>query len=210
MNPAEEVSMMFKKRFLRVAFTRLCTNFILSIPFLVFPLVLTAEEHPYSISIEWSVPNAFTSTFYQPFDGPLGLGWGGVYFDGDPHHEYGSGVMTLHQNNQLSGQDSGDEYWLESETSFFNLVLNLNFSDWLVSAMPFSVVLMEYQDKYDEKHLVSNDGYYSVPTGKQSVKEAVYYSATYPFAEIAEQHYSGGFSYNTYDRKISLVLGMRL
>jgi len=37
-----------------------------------------------------------------------------------------------------------------------------------------------------------------------------YYSVIYPFADVTKQNYSGGLSYNTYDNKISLVIGMRL
>jgi len=53
----------------------------------------------------------------------------------------------------------------------------------MVSAKPFSVDLVEYQDKFDNQQLISSDGYYSVPTGNKTTINAFNYSATYPFAD---------------------------
>ncbi len=113
--------------------------------------MVNGKENKQTISIEWSLYNAFTSTFYHPFDVPLGLGWGGVFYDSKFHHENNPGVMTLSSNKLLSDQNVGQEYWHESGTSFFNFIASINLSEWIVSAMPFSVDLVEYQDKFDNQ-----------------------------------------------------------
>ena len=65
--------------------------------------------------------------------------------------------MTLSRKKLLSDQNVGQEYWHESRTSFFNFVASINLSKWMVSAMPFSVDLVEYQEKYDRPPLVFAD-----------------------------------------------------
>jgi len=101
--------------------------------------MVNGKENKQTISIEWSLYNAFTSTFYHPFDVPLGLGWGGVFYDSKFHHENNPGAMTLSSIKLLSDQYVGQEYWHESGTSFFNFIASINLSEWIVSAMPFSV-----------------------------------------------------------------------
>ena len=59
--------------------------------------------------------------------------------------------MTLSSIKLLSDQYVGQEYWHESGTSFFNFIASINLSEWIVSAMPFSVDLVEYQDKFDNQ-----------------------------------------------------------
>jgi len=201
--------MRIKSRYLILQATNACVIWFISCYVFCFTSMVNGKENKQTISIEWSIYNAFTSTFYHPFDGPLGLGWGGVFYDSKFHHENNPGVMTLSSNKLLSDQNVGQEYWHESGTSFFNIVTSINLSEWMVSAMPFSVDLVEYKDKFDNQQLISSDGYYSVPTGNKTTINAFYYSATYPFAD-AKKNYSGGLSYNTYDNKISLVIGMRL
>jgi len=175
-----------------------------------------AQSKPQNAWVDWarivyevSILNAFTSSLYHPFDGPIGFGFGvAIYPKREPNFKDYSGTMSSTSYIAKLDSDVGEEYLIE-ESGSFNFLLSFNFLDLNLSAMPFRVSLSEYQDKYDSYHILSSNGYYSVPTGRNVKQESVYYSATFPFLEKNEIKYTVGASFNSYDKRAALVLGMR-
>ena len=68
--------MRIKSRYLILQAKNVCVILSISCYVFCFPSMVNGNENKQTISIEWSIYNAFTFTLYHPFDGPLGLGWG--------------------------------------------------------------------------------------------------------------------------------------
>ena len=160
-------------------------------------------------AFELSFFNSYTSSIFY-FDFPIGFGFAGTFYKDEPDHKDYSGTMSTSSYIARLDSDVGDEYMVESSSTGFTLNLSFNIYDLILSLMHFKVNLIEYQDKYDSYHMLSPDGYYSVPTGKKTTKNAMYYSLSYPFYDFTNTRLAGGLSYNTYENKLNFVLGLRL